>query len=80
MNEKLMKIWKKKDHPITIFITYILIFSFLMIIQPILNYYLQFGGDNFTHFISILIVTSLTSLFIIKRYRDKVDDKVIYED
>ena len=80
MNEKLMKIWKMKDHPITIFITYILIFSFLMIIQPILNYYLQFGGDNFTHFISILIVTSLTSLFIIKRYRDKVDDKVIYED
>jgi Na+/melibiose symporter-like transporter len=80
MKEKLMKIWKKKDHPITIIITYLLIFVFLMIIQPILDYYFQFGGDDFTHFISVLIVSSLTTLFIVKRYRDKVDDKVIYED
>ena len=75
-----MKIWKKKDHPITIIITYLLIFVFLMIIQPILDYYFQFGVDDFTHFISVLIVSSLTTLFIVKRYRDKVDDKVIYED
>lgn len=80
MKEKLVKIWKKKDHPITILINYLLIFTFLMIIQPILNHYFGFGGNEITHFISILIVTTITTLFIVKRYRDKVDDKVIIED
>lgn len=80
MKEKIFKIWKKKDHPFTIIINYFLIFGFLYLIQPIANYLFKFEGDNGTHFISILLVTTLTSLFIIKRYRDKVDDKVIYEE
>lgn len=80
MKEKIIKLWKKKDHPITIMVNYILIFVFLMVVQPILNHYLEFGGNELTHFISILIVTSITSLFIVKRYRDKVDDKIIIEE
>lgn len=80
MKEKFIKIWRKKDHPVTILLTYLLIFLFLMIIQPILNYFFNFGGDDSTHFVSVLIVTMLTTLFIIKRYRDKVADKKILDD
>ena len=80
MKEKLFKIWRKKDHPITIVIVYWLIFSFLTLVQPLLDYIFKFDGNSESHFIAILIVSTITTLFIVKRYRDKVDDKVIYEE
>ena len=80
MKNKLFKIWRKKDHPITIVVTYLLIFLLLMIIQPILDYFFNFGGDESAHFLSILIVSTISTLLLVKRYRDKVEDKRIIED
>jgi hypothetical protein len=80
MKSKLYKIWRKKDHPISIAVTYLLIFTFLMILQPILDYYFNFGGDEAAHFLSILIVSTITTLLIVKIYRDRVEDKKIVEE
>ncbi len=80
MKNKLFKIWRKKDHPVTIIVNYLLIFILLMILQPILDYFFEFGGNEAAHFLSILVVSTITTLFIVKRYRDKVEDKIIIED
>lgn len=80
MKNKLFKIWRKKDHPVTIIVNYLLIFILLMILQPILDYFFEFGGNEAAHFLSILVVSTITTLFIVKIYRDKVEDKIIIED